>query len=106
MADSRTDSFLQSVKNSHFIKAVLLAGVILLLQIPIAKIRGVISEREQTRAEALEEVTAKWGKSQSVIGPTIVVPYVNRSLRANYRTGEPEYAIFLPEELKVQNKIV
>jgi len=105
MADSRTDSFLQSVKNSHFIKAVLLAGVILLLQVPITKIRGVISEREQTRAEALEEVTVKWGKSQSVIGPTIIVPYVNRSLRANYRTGQPEYAVFLPEELKISGSV-
>jgi len=61
MADIKKNILLESIKGSHFIKVVLIGFLVLLLQIPIAKIRGVIEEREQTRAEAVDEVTNKWG---------------------------------------------
>ncbi|MBN2269987.1 MAG: cell envelope integrity protein CreD [Sedimentisphaerales bacterium] len=109
MTDIRTDAILESLKSSHFIKGILIAFVILLLQIPIMKIRGVIKEREQTRTEAIDEITAKWGKSQSVIGPTILVPYANRPSQSAYGQQQPqqnaEYATFLPESLKITGTI-
>jgi inner membrane protein len=110
MTDIRKDSVLKSLRSSHLVKVLLIGLLILLLQIPIFKIRGIIKEREQTREEAVNEVTAKWGASQSLIGPTIVVPYVNRSLPADNRRQQPsrsqvEYATFLPELLKISGKI-
>ena len=64
MDDIKKNLLLESVKKSHFVKVVLIGFLILLLQVPIAKIRGVIEEREQTREEAVDEVTNKWGRSQ------------------------------------------
>ena len=80
MAGVRKHRILESLGSSHLVKILLIGFLILLLQIPIAKIRGIIKEREQTRQDAVSEVTAKWGSSQSLIGPVIVVPYVNRPL--------------------------
>jgi len=110
MTGVQKHSILESLTNSHLVKVLLIGFLILLLQIPIAKIRGIIREREQTRDEAVSEVTAKWGRSQSLIGPTIVVPYVNRSLPPeNRRQRQPlsdvEYASFLPELLRISGRI-
>ena len=100
----------QSIRSSHLLKILLIGFLILLLQIPIARIRGVIRERQQTRDEAVQEVTAKWGSSQSIIGPMVVVPYVKRwSEPDNDGKLQPlskvEHANFLPETLKVEGNI-
>jgi len=110
MTDICKDNVLESLRSSHLLKVLLIGLLILLLQIPIFKIRGIIKEREQTREEAVNEVTAKWGGSQSLIGPTIVVPYANRSLPADNRRQQTpgasvEYATFLPESLKISGTI-
>ncbi len=110
MTGMRKNNILEPFKNSHFIKILLIGFLVLLLQIPISKIRGVIEEREQTREEAVSEVTEKWGKNQSLIGPSIIVPYINRSDRlGNQRQrqfrSEVEYATFLPEELKISGRL-
>ncbi len=110
MNGMRKDSVLDSFKNSHFMKILLIGFLILLLQIPIYQIREVIKERQQTREEAVKEVTEKWGRSQSLVGPSIIVPYINRSSEpssSGQRRFGPsvEYATFLPEELKVSGKL-
>lgn len=104
------NSFLESFKNSHFMKILLIGFLVLLLQIPIYQIRGVIEERQQTREDAVKEVTEKWGRSQSLVGPSIIVPYINRSYESSnsrQRQFGPsiEYATFLPEELKVSGRL-
>ena len=106
----RKNGFWELFKNSHFMKILLIGFLVLLLQIPIYQIRGVIEEREQTREEAVQEVTEKWGRSQSLIGPSIIVPYINRSYQSSnsrQRQFEPniEYATFLPEELKISGRL-
>ncbi|MBN2182788.1 MAG: cell envelope integrity protein CreD [Sedimentisphaerales bacterium] len=108
MNGMRKNGFWDSFKNSHFIKILLIGFLILLLQIPIYQIRGVIEEREQTREDAVKEVTEKWGRSQSLIGPCIIVPYINRAGQpAGSRQYKPniEYATFLPEDLKISGKL-
>jgi inner membrane protein len=110
MDDIKKNILLESIKGSHFIKVVLIGFLVLLLQIPIAKIRGVIEEREQTRAEAVDEVTNKWGRSQSLIGPAIIVPYKSGSVQQDNRRqrqyqSDIEYASFLPELLKISGRI-
>jgi len=110
MNGMRKGVFWEWFNNSHFMKILLIGFLVLLLQIPIYQIRGVIEEREQTREEAVQEVTAKWGRSQSLIGPSIIVPYINRSYQSSnsrQRQFEPniEYATFLPEELKISGRL-
>ena len=105
-----TSDIWQSIRSSHLSKILLIGFLVLLLQIPITRIRGVIRERQQTRDGAVKEVTAKWGKNQSIIGPMVVVPYVKRwsepdkdgKLQPRSRV---EHANFLPETLKITGGI-
>ena len=104
MSDIQKNHVMELLRNSHFVKVLLIGFLVLLLQIPITKIKGVIEEREQTREEAISEVTSKWGKSQVIAGPSIVVPYLNRFSQASSRTQSSSnmaYATFLPESLKI-----
>ena len=81
-----------------------------LLQIPILMIRGLVSERQTRRLEAVTEVSAKWGNAQVVVGPALMVPY---DLRIVERSSDGELisriesrsAVFLPDRLVVRGTI-
>jgi inner membrane protein len=64
--------------------------VALLLLLPVATIRELVSEREQTRDAVVAEIGRSTADSQTITGPLLVVPYV-RKLRAwsEERDGEP-----------------
>jgi len=47
----------------------------LLLLIPLGMIQSVLRERLDRRNEAVTEITSKWGKDQSIVGPVLIVPY-------------------------------
>jgi inner membrane protein len=107
MNDFQKNHIMELLRNSHLIKVILICFLVLLLQIPIAKIKNVIKEREQTREKAQSEVTSKWGNSQLLSGPSIIVPYnMNRSYQSeNPGQSNIGYATFLPESLKISGKL-
>lgn len=105
MPDVTPGSVYNSVMTSHYAKVLAIGFLILLLQIPIVKIREVIMERQRTRGGALEEVTSKWGKMQNIVGPTLVVPYIQRWVEIDkegieHPRSKIVWATFLPEALK------
>jgi len=55
-----------------------IAALTLLLLIPLALIRSVLSERLARRQEALENITGTWGSDQVLLGPVLIVPYKYR----------------------------
>lgn len=79
-----------------------IVGLVLLLQIPIALLRGLIEERVATRDEALTEVAATWGGAQSIVGPRLAVPY-----RRSGMEGEPDEGVasFLPASLSIVGEV-
>jgi inner membrane protein len=91
--------------------------LVLLLQIPLFMIRGLLAERNSRRDAAVREITETWGRTQTIVGPVLVVPY--RALRtveketivngrAVHTTEErmaDAYACFLPEELTIDGDI-
>ena len=109
MTNNWLQSITESIHNSQFLRVLLIGFLILLLQIPIVMIRGVIGEREETRNEAVRDVTSSWGGTQSILGPWITVPYLHHWVEkrvSNNQTGgfahtETQYATFLPEELNI-----
>jgi len=108
MSEGRENSILKLLRNSDFVKIILIGFLVLLLQIPIVKIKAIIKERDKTRQDAIKEVTAKWGMAQSIIGPTIVVPYINRQVDSRGQRqmqSQVTYATFLPELLKISGRI-
>lgn len=102
-------SLVNAIRNSQLLRVMLISFLVLLLQIPIAMIDGLIGGRTTRHNEAVEEVTGKWGREQTVIGPVLVVPYVvrwfegegeNRKLRTKTRYGS-----FLPGDLAIDGRI-
>jgi inner membrane protein len=84
---------------AYGVKAVLIGILVLLLLIPAGMIMGLISEREQRQFEAKGEVSGKWGDSQAITGPVLVVPYYSKP-------GVTSAAVFLPDQLKVDGKLL
>jgi inner membrane protein len=62
------------LRSSAAFKAVLLVILCLFAAIPLSQIHDLRSEREGRQLEAADEIASQWGKSQSVIGPILVVP--------------------------------
>ncbi len=81
----------------------------LVLQIPVLMIDSVTGERAASRAQAIEEVTASWGREQVVAGPFLAVPYVHRwteEVDGKTRSrSELRHAVFLPDELAIRGRI-
>jgi inner membrane protein len=95
------------IRHSHFLRILLIGFLLMLLQVPIAMIQGLIWERQRTDREATEEVAGKWGREQAVVGPMLVVPFVEHETviasdgRTSTRTRQRQ-AHFLPAELTVE----
>ncbi len=99
-----------SIRNSQVLRLFSVGFLALLLQIPIAMIGGLVSERQERRQAAVAEVSSKWGNAQAITGPALVVPYAHRWTEAS--TGgqqitrtETRNAIFLPEQLRARGSI-
>ncbi|MFA4814785.1 MAG: cell envelope integrity protein CreD [Candidatus Gracilibacteria bacterium] len=84
-------------KPSLFPKLFFTAILILVSAIPSMFIQDLIAGRESTREDAMVEVAEKWGGSQTVSGPMLVVPYVDGENLA--------YAYFLPEKLSIDGNV-
>jgi len=57
------------------VKAVLVAGLTLLLLIPLYMVYDAIDERHQRYREAVSEIGRAWGLPQRIAGPTLLLPY-------------------------------
>ncbi|MBC7922688.1 MAG: cell envelope integrity protein CreD [Ferruginibacter sp.] len=89
-------------RRSVSLKLLSIGFLILLLMIPSAMLTSLIGERESVRDAALDEVSSKWGGSQTLGGPVLSVPY--RAYLKDER-GKVEtvvrYAHFLPDRIDV-----
>jgi inner membrane protein len=106
MMTGQTNSLLQTARKSPLLRVLLIGFLILLLQIPIAMIDGLIAERRETRDDVMQEVTDKWGREQTIVGPALMVPYVHRWTETDERgqtraRKSMRHAIFLPEALSI-----
>jgi inner membrane protein len=104
------ERFATSLRDSQGGRIVTIGLLALVLQIPISMIDNLVSERQQRRQAAVEEVSSKWGNAQSITGPTLVLPYAHRwtEVAASGKTiarEETRYAYFLPEALHIRGVI-
>jgi inner membrane protein len=60
--------------SSAFVKAIVVAGVALLLLIPVEMLRSLVNERAQMREQAIASVSRGWGGRQLLGGPILVIP--------------------------------
>jgi inner membrane protein len=91
----------EQIKNSQFIRILLVSFLILMLQIPTVMMQGLVGDRQNLRQEAISSITTKWGAQQQVIGPRLVVPYLRRVQSGNTQRTEVKSGVFLPKTLTI-----
>jgi inner membrane protein len=98
-------SVFDQIKNSQFTRILIMFFLILILLIPTAMMNGLVSERENLRAEAIQNITSTWGIQQRVIGPQLVVPYIKRVQDGDKTKTVQGYGYFLAEKLKIDGEL-
>ena len=100
------------MKNSITIRLITIGILILLLLIPISMVKDLIREREYRLQDAIDEVSSKWGNSQTITGLILTVPYysytkVYEDDGKKYKlVKSTEYAHFLPEHLSIEGAVL
>ncbi|MDO8367895.1 MAG: cell envelope integrity protein CreD [Saprospiraceae bacterium] len=98
-------SFIQ--RNGTTLKGIIIFFLMLVLLIPTSMVESLIYERQGRHNEAINEVSSKWGQSQTLSGPILVLPYeqTQRSTDGKEVFKETKFACFLPDELRVNGQI-
>lgn len=88
------------------IKVIIIGFLILVLMIPSMMINELVRERSSRKMEVTNEVSSKWGQLQTVIGPYIVIPYMEEVKYANQLSEWKEQRLFyFPQTLEINGKI-
>lgn len=85
------------------VKIIVIAVLAAVMLLPITMIKNLIEDREQSQQLAQEDITDKWGGSQCLTGPILVLPYTS-GLDKNQNPIE-RYAYFLPDDYRVDGTV-
>lgn len=95
-------SFVSRLRQSASLRVFTIGALILILLIPLAMIKGVIYERDQTGQSAKLELMRVWGEAQLIAGPVLVLPYKKIHVTNRGEVLEDRrYVVFLPNELNI-----
>jgi inner membrane protein len=93
----------------RFMKSITFKGITiviltLVLLIPGALIRNLITERQQRSKETVEKISEKWAGSQTLCAPLLIIPYT--TVAARDKDNKPysfrEHTLYVtPKELKI-----
>ena len=103
------ERIVSSIRSSQGLRILTVGFLVLVLQIPISMISSLVTERQERRQSAVDEVSSKWGNAQEITGPVLVLPYTYRWTEA--AAGQPvtrsevRNAIILPAQLHVREKL-
>lgn len=88
-------------------KVLVIGMIILILLISKFMILELISERQKTSEEARQEVASKWSNRQSLRGPVLTVPYLEKVQDEDKGTIREEVreCCFLPETLNIEGEL-
>lgn len=95
----------RKIFSSLSLKIIFIFFLVLLLMIPAGLIKNLIREREMLRAETELEIQDNWGRSQTLSGPIITIPYYRYETRDEKQVRVKAYFHLLPEELDIKGEI-
>jgi inner membrane protein len=104
--------FFEKVTQGYTFKILLLMGLVLLLLIPLAMIRGIINERSRTADLAEADIMEAWGSQMQEAGPFIVIPCIRTDevRTKTERDGEkielvkrPFNLVVMPQRLNIKS---
>ncbi len=106
---SLLEKFQDWIARSTSLKLLVIAFIALILLIPQALTTDLINERQARLEEAENEVTGKWSRAQTVIGPYLALPYqYYREVQSNGENKvikELKTAYFLPDLLDIKGEL-
>lgn len=88
-----------------WLKALITAGLILVMLIPIAFVVNLVEERQERQEEVKDEVSSKWAGSQNVTFPYLCIPYHVTTVAQKDTTVDTRWFLVLPENLSVTGKV-
>jgi inner membrane protein len=105
-----TEGLFAAARSSQGLRLLSIGVLVLLLQIPVLMIGELVSERQQRRQAAVDEVSAKWGHAQSITGPVLVLPYQHQETEEvaggqRVTRTETRHAMLLPESLHMRGTL-
>ncbi len=93
-------------KTSITFKMIVVGFLMIILIIPMFFVSGLIMERETLQQEAILDISSKWGGSQFLVGPVLVVPYKHKMVVNGKESFEDHNAYFMPEELSIKGSVI
>lgn len=102
---------MKNLKTNIFFKLGAIFVLIIILLIPVALVKDLIRERENIQSNAIEEVSEKWGKGQTITGPYISIPFDKYVKQFNKKDSTTkvvklkDYINILPENLNIEGRI-
>lgn len=93
--------------SNAFTKAIVVAGVAVLLLIPVQMLRNLVTERAQLREQAIASVSRGWGGRQLVGGPILAIPATMAIADARdgrVRDVQRDWYV-LPESLELESEL-
>lgn len=95
------------IKTSATVKIFSMGILVLVLLIPASMIKSLIHERESRKNTVVDEISSKWGTSQTITGPFITIPYKNFYKDNDEKTKfNINYLHILPDELNISGEIM
>ncbi len=104
------EKFNNWIKESISIKLMSIGLLVLILLIPSSWIQSLMEERQGRALSVTDEVADKWARSQTIMGPVLVIPFTKREKINKGKDGVEihewtERAFFLPEKYASVGKV-
>lgn len=93
--------------NRLLLKGFTLALLSILLLIPQFFVHNLINERANRKQEVIQEVSSKWASEQTITGPMIAIPYLQK-MYTNEKivSTQKNYLYLMPETLSIDGKLI
>lgn len=94
------------MQKTLLIKALIVFGLMLLIGLPLLMIQETIKERMQFRQEAVDSIAADSVREQTIIGPILVIPYVEQYDERVEIAADKDQKSSVPARTEVQRRVM
>jgi inner membrane protein len=107
---SLLDRTATGLRTSPLLRLITMGALTLVLLLPVDWISSLIHERMNRRTEAIEEVSGKWGRAQTVWGPLLTVPYEHSWIEElpkgkQLKKSERRWLTIVPSDLRIKAQV-
>ncbi|MDR2813988.1 MAG: cell envelope integrity protein CreD [Prevotellaceae bacterium] len=87
-------------------KALIIAGLALLLLIPSVLVQNLILERKNRSEETIRKINEKWSLSQRLCGPVLSIPFTTTYVNEKEKVREEHVVSLTPKNLNIRVRLI